>query len=532
VLFVKKQTEAHAEQQRMMQSARDRQLEFERLVKQTQNNEILVHCIVHDLNGPLTGMMGCLDLLDLQDLTPKARDLVRLGVRQALSQKAMIRGILDAFSAEVESLHHVERDPSLAPDLYRLTRATVENYTPVAKTRDVALELSTTPPGASAWKVAGESGRLERVLANLVENALRHSPSGSTVGIRLKRAGGRVLCEVHDQGPGVPADIADTLFEKFTKTADGGGKAGLGLYFCRITVERWGGTIGHRPRESGGTCFWFRLDEVGQPPRTFGVTRDRLAGRELLLIEDDDVTRALVSEVLRASGASITEVSNGESVLTSSNRGPYDAVLLDIHLPGMSGFDVAAHLRERSLVTGPIIAVTADVFAGNSDRGEVFDEIIRKPFSADHLRSVLERRLSDRPAVPAGETVEGTHSTARDPANPPGLEIDRALDRIGGNDELLHQLLARFEARCRHATRELRDLVAEGDTESAARLAHSLKGTAANLGASGVHRAALKIEEDLQSGGHGTGPLNRDLEVAVTELSSSLRGLGIDEETS
>src|SRR4030095_11873387 len=92
-----------------------------------------------------------------------------------------------------------------------------------------------------------------------VENALRHSPSGSLVMVALEQAGADVLVAVDDQGPGAAPGVVRTLFEKFSQGKGQKGKAGLGLYFCRITVEHWGGAIGCTPRQTGGTRFWFRL---------------------------------------------------------------------------------------------------------------------------------------------------------------------------------------------------------------------------------------------------------------------------------
>ena len=100
-----------------------------------------------------------------------------------------------------------------------------------------------------------------RIYGNLVENALRHSPAGTKVRLGVVDEDRFLLGFVDDQGPGLPDDeTATRLFALFAKgKGDRGGKAGLGLYFCKITVERWGGTIGCESRPGGGARFWFRL---------------------------------------------------------------------------------------------------------------------------------------------------------------------------------------------------------------------------------------------------------------------------------
>ena len=103
------------------------------------------------------------------------------------------------------------------------------------------------------------------MIFNLLENAIRHSPvrAAVRVGITVDAAG--VLVTVDDEGPGVLPDLVDTMFEKFSQAGANTGKIGLGLYFCRITIASWGGTIGYTPRATGGAQFWFRLPHAAPP---------------------------------------------------------------------------------------------------------------------------------------------------------------------------------------------------------------------------------------------------------------------------
>ena len=98
---------------------------------------------------------------------------------------------------------------------------------------------------------------------NLLENALRHTRDDSVVAIRLRDEGTAVRISIKDQGKGVPNEIIPSLFEKFSQgEGDEKGKAGLGLYFCKITVESWGGEIGCLPNMKDGACFWFTLPKA------------------------------------------------------------------------------------------------------------------------------------------------------------------------------------------------------------------------------------------------------------------------------
>jgi signal transduction histidine kinase len=111
---------------------------------------------------------------------------------------------------------------------------------------------------AGSLRVVADETRLIRVLANLVDNALRHSPPGTRVSMTAVAEDGSVRLSIEDEGRGVSPDMLPNLFQKLARDPRGGG-SGLGLYFCRITLELWGGGIGYEPRPGGGAKFWIRL---------------------------------------------------------------------------------------------------------------------------------------------------------------------------------------------------------------------------------------------------------------------------------
>ena len=128
----------------------------------------------------------------------------------------------------------------------------------VASRENVELRLDPEGDWEQAYNALAEESRLERVLFNLLDNALRHAPSGSVVTVGLRRERGSCLVSVEDEGDGLPPELAATFFQKFSSGARKG-KAGLGLYFCKLVVESWGGAIGFSNRPQGGARFWVRL---------------------------------------------------------------------------------------------------------------------------------------------------------------------------------------------------------------------------------------------------------------------------------
>jgi len=252
-------TASERQQRLMQQKGNELSLSYQQLVKEIQKKEILLHCIVHDLAGPLMGIKGGFELLAQENISESGRKFLDIGLRQANKQETLIREILQAFSAEVESVQSFTADPAEAPDAVRAAREVIEALSPAFALSQVRLQFDSAVDLKTNWKVVGEKSRLERIISNLIENALRYSPANSTVTVGCYDEGDKILVAIDDEGPGIPSEIAPALFQKFAQGKKGRGKIGLGLYFCRITVEHWGGEIGHTPREKGGTRFWFRL---------------------------------------------------------------------------------------------------------------------------------------------------------------------------------------------------------------------------------------------------------------------------------
>jgi len=259
ILLIELIESAYKEKQTLIQKGRENSLSYYHLVKETQKKEILLHCIMHDLAGEITPINYCFQLLEVENLSFKGREYLEIGRKQCTKQEVLIREILNAFSAEVESLEAFTRDRDRSPDALICVKVVLTAFVLTFSVNHINLQLAPDIKLSEDWKVTGEKLRLERVISNLVENALRHSPINSTVTVGLEQDQEFILITVDDEGSGVAPDMSKNLFQKFSQGKEKSGKAGLGLYFCRITVERWGGTIGYEPRKEGGSRFWFRL---------------------------------------------------------------------------------------------------------------------------------------------------------------------------------------------------------------------------------------------------------------------------------
>ncbi|WP_026082579.1 sensor histidine kinase [Mastigocladopsis repens] len=258
-LLIERLYETYEETQDIIQKARETQLNYHDILKENQKKEVLIHCIIHDMAGQLSGINFCLALLDLENLTLKGKETLEIGKLQCYRQEMLIREILDAFSAEVKSLESFAVDAEQAPNALISVQEVIQVLTPSFALNKMQLHLAAHIDITADWRVVGDKSRLDRVIANLAENAFRHSLPESTVTIGLQQDVNYILVTVDDQGSGVPPENVESLFQKFSQGKGKSGRVGLGLYFCRMTVERWGGEIGYTPRPEGGSQFWFRL---------------------------------------------------------------------------------------------------------------------------------------------------------------------------------------------------------------------------------------------------------------------------------
>ena len=250
----------YEEHRRLLQKVCELGLAHERLLKEVSKKEALLHCLVHDIGGPATAVSTCFSLIGKDaSLSDDGRSLVELGQSAAARQEVLLRSTLDMFATELTSLEQFSSDAVTAPDVSQCARSVIKQLTATFVMKGVSWELVLSPEHMDSWKVTGHAERLERVLYNLLENALRHTPVGSTVTIRLVEEQGSIRVAVEDQGLGLKPGLQDKLFERFRQGEQSPGKAGLGLFFCRIMVKRWGGEIGCQPLSSGGAQFWFRL---------------------------------------------------------------------------------------------------------------------------------------------------------------------------------------------------------------------------------------------------------------------------------
>lgn len=508
VLIVRNLSGTYAQRQQLFQTARDSLLEHDRLLHEVQKKEILLHCIIHDLSQPLNAMRGCFNILATEKLPGEQRRMVETGQRESVRQEQMIRGILEAFSADLATQQAATADVPDAPDLAACAQHMVEQMSPAYQERGIRVQLDPRLDLTRDWKVAGDAPRIERIFGNLLENALRYTPKGAGVTVGVEDKVHCLLAFVDDEGPGLPKDATpDRLFALFAKGKDRPGKAGLGLYFCKITVERWGGNIGAENRPGGGSRFWFKIPRdmktqlprggekpasAAKPPEPPAPIKIGKAAKKLriLVAEDTDVNRELVTEILHKRGHSVVAVENGKQVLAALAKQRFDVVLMDEQMPGMDGLEATRAIRAMERSSGQhqfILGVTGNVAAEDQQRRTEagMDGFLTKPFDMQ----VLFRTIESGPATAPSPVA------APAPAAAAAESVADSLRRAsGGNEKLARSLVESFLADAPKKISEIRRAVEKKSPAKLGSAAHALKGAAAIFGAPGVVAAARNLE--------------------------------------
>jgi signal transduction histidine kinase len=226
----------------------------------------LVHMIVHDLKSPLTAVLGNLQLIDLflsEDLDPNTKNAIEGCKAGAHKMDEMVSSILAVSKLESGTMElHLE---------FASLQGTAEDAIGLMGPRSGRVRL-VRPPEEEEVHVSHDTGLIQRVIQNLLSNALDYTPKEETVVVEVSGGGERCRVVVADRGPGVPEESRELIFEKFGQVAGKGTgrktSVGLGLAFCRLAVEAHGGRIGVESSEGGGSTFWFELPRSGADSST------------------------------------------------------------------------------------------------------------------------------------------------------------------------------------------------------------------------------------------------------------------------
>jgi two-component system sensor histidine kinase/response regulator len=504
----------------------------------------------HEIRTPMSAIIGMSHLALQLELAPAARNFGTKVHRAAGNLLGILNDILDFSKIEAGKLGIEAIDFQLGDVLDNLTNL----IGPKAADKGLALEFDV--PAELPTALVGDPLRLGQVLINLGNNAVKFTESGSIViGVRALPEGlGHTHCVLHfwirDTGIGMTAAETARMFQSFsqadTSTTRKYGGSGLGLAISKGLVEQMGGRIWVDSAAGAGSTFHFHARFGLQPGRARQTaasatpasherrdplkdSRGQLRGARLLLVEDNALNQELVTHLLSRAGIAIEVAHHGQHALDilarcSAQGLAFDGVLMDCQMPVMDGYTAAAHIRTNPAWSAlPIIAMTANAMADEREKVAAvgMNDYIVKPLNIDAMFSTIARWVRvAAPAqgvpVPLAHTLEsrgagdtqdtqdrqGAVRPAADVAEAsarrlpalPGIDTVRGLSRCAQDAALYRRLLLRFGAGLEGFADDFARARTRPDPREAMRCAHTLRGTAGNLGAAAVEAAAAALE--------------------------------------
>jgi signal transduction histidine kinase/CheY-like chemotaxis protein len=382
----------------------------------TQRSELdtikdeFISTVSHELRTPLTSIRGALGLLSaglMGTVDAKAQNLLRIALTNTDRLIRLINDILDLERMESgRAPLHVRRC-----SLRELARQGMETMKPMADNAGVALEFVLGVPPEGVF-FDGDPDRILQILTNLLSNAIKFSPPESTVTLTVEADSNSVQLRVSDQGRGIPVEKLDSIFDRFQQVeasdARQKGGTGLGLAICRTIVQQHNGSIWaeSNPEQQRGPG----ASLVVSLPRTSRL-QDQLEDRgplappsgdgTVILCDDDAGIRTVVGEHLKQRGYTILEAESGEQAIELAESQEVSAILLDLHMPGLTGWETLRRLKNSS-ATARIPVVILSVLSPANPRGQApaAQGWVQKPFNENLLLAELSRVLhtGDGPA--------------------------------------------------------------------------------------------------------------------------------------
>ncbi len=467
----------------------------------------------HEMLTPLNGVLGIADMLLERSTGTDFQNLLRTLQGSARSLQELIRDVLTVSAPAVAA-----SERSVPFELRSAVKVAAEAVEPLARQKGLRFETRIAPAVPEA--VLGDPDLLEQILRRLLDNAVKFTEEGqivlSVVGNETGPERTEVEFTVTDTGIGVPPGGREAIFEPFVQADDSNtrthGGAGLGLAIAARLAARMGGELtlespcrGLLPGP-GGPGSEFRLSvrftrATAWPAEASGAAKPPASFQSLhvLVAEDNTVNRLVARRHLEAEGHSVRFAGDGLEAVAACRSERFDAVLMDIQMPGLDGFQALAAIRAEEADGGrkvPVIALTAHALPGYEERclAAGMDGFVPKPLRREALVAALQRvaGIASAPAVAAPSDI-----VTPEPSLPEELvSFDReaSLALAQGDEEFLRELANVFLEDCPRLLTAVKQAAVAADAPGLRGTAHALKGAIAAFAAPRAWQAAREME--------------------------------------
>lgn len=361
----------------------------------------------HEIRTPMNSILGMAQVLCGQEVTdPRSREYGRVILESGRTLMSILNDILDLAKVEAGRIE-LDRKPWLPK---YLVQDILELFQGAAHTKGLAIDASWHGPEHRLYMA--DAHRLQQMLANLVSNAIKFTPTGSVsiVLSEIEENHGTAILEfsVSDTGIGIPDDKQAMLFAPFSQadstTSRRYGGTGLGLSIVRNLAEQMGGQVGHESQDCGGSRLWFRIaaplalidTDAGEDAQRQQPTLTTCYAGQVLVVEDNALERKVIGTLLTRLGLSVAFANDGRAAVNAACAPPRpDLILMDCLMPELDGYAATEAIRRQEVDLRmnriPIIGISASAFKEDHEHCIKcgMDYFLPKPFAATELRKLL-----------------------------------------------------------------------------------------------------------------------------------------------